>query len=381
MAEEGAVVIAPEAPAQPTPEQIQNQIGMAMAFDDPSLMPQIVDPVIPPVIPEPIDTAAVIAPASTPSDNEEVKDANDYLKEQLGFDDWETAKAEIEKLKTAPKKTEIEFADEQSKKIHELIRQGKTKEVSQYLQAQELLANVDTMNDEQKLKLYIKMQNPRFDKELIDDEYNSLYSINEDDFTDDPMKLRKERLRLEQRLENDVTKAQEYFSAYTQKIQLPDIQPPTVTIDEDYNAYKASIAAADEAYDNVTVPMVKALKETDIFLGFKVDDANNQMQFDVSLTPTKEDFEKARQDSLSLNQFLAKTCYDKDGKFLPKELLSMILLKQNFGSYAQSIARQAVNEERKRVIAKEAPNGSGSRDFNVNGDMTELQKQMQFALS
>ena len=378
-----------------TPEQIEFQGNMALAFDDQSLIPKVEEKADVPHEtlplgdqPSPPPTTPPVTPSVPTSEtDEEIIDANTYLKEQLGYDDWETAKAEIEKLRA---KQDLEFTDDQSKKIHELLRQGKIKEVVQFYQAQELLADSDSMNNEQKLKLYIKMQNPKFDNELIEDEYNALYVLDETDekLLDatsnevDPLKLRKERLRLEQRVDNDVAKAQEYFSQYKAKIQLPDTQPPApATVNEDFEAYKASNAKADETYNNVTVPGINALKESDVQLGFKVDDANNQMQFEVAIVPTKEDFDRAKQDSLSLTQFLAKTCYDKDGKFLPAQLQRMVLLTQNFDNYAQSIARQAVNEERRRVIAKETPNGNGGKDFNVNPEKTELQKRMEFALS
>lgn len=369
-----------------TPEQIEFQGNMALAFDDVSLIPKVEEnnngTPLPEISPE-IQPAPLAPPAQ--QSNEEIIDANAYLKEQLGWDDWETAKAELAKLKSNSPAKETEYPNDITKKIVNNLKAGNIKEVTAYLKAQELLEDSESMSNEQKLKLYIKMQNPKFDKELIEDEYNSLYTLSEDSLVElEPLAQRKARLKLEQRLDDDVVKAQEYFTQYSQKIQLSDIQPQTqtTTVDEDYEDYKASNAKANEIRDNLVIPGIKALKESDVQLGFKVEDSNNQMNFDVAITPTPEQFEKARQDSLSFNQFLTKTYYDKDGKFLPQQLQRMILLTQNFDNYAQSIARQAVNEERKRVIAKEAPNGSnGNRDYNVNPERTELQKQMDFALS
>lgn len=377
---------AQEAPVTLTPEQVEFQGNMALAFDDVSLIPKVEEnnngTPLPEISPE-IQPAPLAPPAQQP--NEEIIDANAYLKEQLGWDDWETAKAELAKLKSNSPAKETEYPNDITKKIVNNLKAGNIKEVTAYLKAQELLEDSESMSNEQKLKLYIKMQNPKFDKELIEDEYNSLYTLSEDSLVElEPLAQRKARLKLEQRLDDDVVKAQEYFTQYSQKIQLSDIQPQTqtATVDEDYEDYKASNAKANEIRDNLVIPGIKALKESDVQLGFKVEDSNNQMNFDVAITPTPEQFEKARQDSLSFNQFLTKTYYDKDGKFLPQQLQRMILLTQNFDNYAQSIARQAVNEERKRVIAKEAPNGSnGNRDYNVNPERTELQKQMDFALS
>ena len=359
--------------AQPTPEQIQISEFERMAFGGEKIISQ--EPISAPSTETPPTAATEITPA-TPA--EQVLDASDFLKTNFGWESIEAAKAELEKLRTTPTATaaEIAFANEESKKLHQLLKEGKTKEVRNYLEAQELMTGLDTMADEQKLKLYIKMQNPKFDSELVDDEYNSFYKLDEDNYLDDPMKLRKERLRMEQRKENDINKANEYFSTYKQKIELPDILPQQSVVNSDYEDYKASTAKSLEDYNNITVPGINSLKETDIQLKASINDANNQMQFDVSVVPEREDFEKARQNSLSVFDYLTKTCYDQSGKFLPDRLARMVLINDNFDKYARSIARQAVNAERKRVIATETRgNGSVQRDFNTTPvEQTELQK-------
>ena len=355
---------------QPAEQQVQLQEFERMAFGEHLQRQAPVNEEVATTTTEVAEQAATEAAVSV-----------DYLKE-LGFNSIEEAKAQIEELKqlknTQQTAVEIAFANEESKKLHQLLREGKTKEVKNYLEAQELLANVENMGDEQKLKLFIKMQNPRFDKELIDDEYNSLYKIDEDELIDDPMKLRKERLRMEQRLENDVAKAQEYFAQYKTKIELPDIEPPTLEVDKDYEAYKASNASAEDSYNKVVAPSLKSLKEADVPLTVSINDAGNKMQFDISIVPESADFEAARQDSLSLD--LLKTCYDKDGNFLPKNLQKLSLLANNFEKYAQSIARQAVNAERKRVIEEETKGGGSQRDFSTTyAEPTELQKLEKMA--
>lgn len=372
VAEQQAVVETPVL----TTEQVEFNQQMQYAFMDEPPAPQAEVVAETPVVQAAAvaeQVAEVIAPTV---------DYNKFIKETFEVDTVEEAKArwaELQALKDTPQTAkEIEFANEQSKKLHENLKAGNIKEVTAYLKAQELLESVDTMNSEQKLKLYIKMQNPKFDSELIDDEYKSLYTLNEDEFDAlEPLAQRKERLKLEQRLENDVLKAEEHFTTYKQKIQLPDIQPQQANIDADYEAYKASNAKVSENINNVLIPAIQSLKESDVKLGFKVQDPNNKMEFDIALAPTTEAFEKARQDSLSFDNFISRVCYDKDGNFLPQNVQRLILLNDNFDSYAQSIARQAVNAERVRTIAKEVPDaGSGGRDFNTVVERSEFQKEM-----
>lgn len=363
-----------------------------LAFGDP--LPAAATEAAAPAVTEtpaaPVGTVAV----PTETSQEEIVDDIVYLKQQLGYENWEDAKAEIEelrKLKTAPPKTEeVKFTNEESKKLYQYLREGKEDEVAKYISGRQILKDVDNKPDEDKLKLYIKLQNPLFDSELIEDEYNSLYTIDENDekFKNaegdtDQLKLRKEKLRIQQRIQNDAQKAQEYFSQYKTKIELPDIQPQQATVDEGYEEYKASTAKSVEVYNSVIAPAIKSLKESDVNLGISVNDESNQMKFDVAIVPEQTDFEKARQGALSVVDFLEKTCYDANGNFLPAKLQRLILLEQNFDKYAQSIARQAVNAERKRVIEKETPNNGVRRDYSVMTPevKTELDKHAQMAFS
>jgi hypothetical protein len=322
-----------------------------------------------------VETPEVVTPVIESGTN--VESANDFFKREFNWDSIDVAKQEIERLKSVkPSVAEQVFANEQTKKIYDHLKLGDLKSVKEYLQAQELLENLDTSPDEDKLKLYIQMQNPRFDKELVDDEYSSIYQLDEDSISD-PMQLRKEKLRLEQRIENDEKKAQEIFTQYRAKIELPEIHP-TATVDEGYEAFKASNAKAEETYNNIVVPTITSLKETDIPLSFSINDEKNKMNFEVNIIPESTDFEVARQDSLDLD--LLKTCYDKDGVFLPAKLQRLNLIARNFDKYAQSIARQAVNAERARVIASETTGSGGQRDFNVvSVEPTELQKMERMA--
>lgn len=365
-------------------EQMDIKALEALVFNEPQPASATNEPIAEPAtVVEP--TALVNEPVVTPVIEEaQILDPENYLKTTYGYGEQEL-KSLLQEYKTLKETSatpaEIKFADDQSKKIHELIRDGKTKEVKAFLEAQELLSNVDTMSSEQQLKLYIKMQNPRFDEELINDEYDSLYKIDEAKFMNDldevdQVKARKERIRLQQRVDNDVAKATEYFAAYKQKIQLPDIQPREAVIDEGYEAYKTSSVKQAEAYEKVIVPSVNALKETDVQMSFKVDDPNNQMNFDLTIVPDKTDFDNAKNASLDYGEFINQTFYDEKGNFLSKELAQAILLQRNIGKYAQSIARQAVNAERKRVIEKEATGGVSTKNYNVEmpNELREIEK-------
>lgn len=380
------------------PIDIQQQ--MAMAFNEPIPQPASQEPAAPAAdgpLPtaEPSDTA--ILPQSDPStitaageENVTYIDPNQYLKEHLGFDSVDAIKMHLQELQQkAQTPAEIKYANDEAKRWAEYFSAGKEDELYQSLHARQQVKNIDSLNDEQKLKLFIKMQNPLFDQELVDYQYQMHYGFDESKFKDedgnitDPMALKFAKLSALQKIQSDLGKATDFFGQYKSKIELPAIQPQAPqSIDDDYESYKASTAKSLEDYNNMIVPALKSLSEADLNMNFNINDPNNQMLFDFGIAVDKNDFDSARQDALNLHDWLNSSFYDEKGSFQPKNLVMATLLYKNFGKYAQSIARQAVNAERKRMIEKETPNGQLRRDFNIDpGVKNELDEQMKRAFA
>ncbi len=296
---------------------------------------------------------------------EEKKDEYPSFKE-LGFNSYEELKSEIERLKVAAnkpaEKIPYKYENENAEKIAALVNSGDYAGLKKWVDSQVLMSGIDNMNSEEKLKLYIKMQNPILsqDQELIDDEYNSTYKVNEDDF-DDPLALKREKLRKEQRIYNDLEKANEFFKNHSTKVQLPNISVPQEETDDfkEFKAQKESISKAYEYFENVISPSINALKEDDLKMVFELNEPKNQMQFRVSITPNKEHLADAKQKALDWDNYLRNTVYDKDGNFLANNAALLILRNERFGEYAQSAARQSVNAERARVVKAGIQNGNG----------------------
>lgn len=315
-------------------QQVIDPVLQALVFNEP----------IPQAAPEPTNqpTPDATPAAAEPTPDNDVVATDVFIKEHFGIDNYDTFKAEWEnyqKIKTTPApKAEHAFANDESKRIYAAITQGKTKEVRAYLEAQENLSTLDTMTDEQKLKMFIRMQNPLFDSELIDDEFVTQFAVDESKYKDDngtiidPLGLRKEKLRADQRRMNEVQKANDYFAQYKSKIELPEIQQTQPVVDQDYETYKASIAEDSKFIETIIAPALGSMKDTDINFNFNVTDQNNQMQFDVALAAEKEDFEKARTEALNYLKYISENFYDKDGKFLPDQVVQSICSNRTLAS-------------------------------------------------
>ena len=77
--------------------------------------------------------------------------------------------------------------------------------------------------------------------------------------------------------------------------------------------------------------------------------------------------------------FITQVAYDKDQNLRPTEMAKMVLLYKNFDKYAQSIARQAVNAERKRVVETEKGSSGVQRTPATEVVKNDFQKAMEYA--
>jgi hypothetical protein len=383
-------------------EQLSIEQLQAFAFNEPLPTPTA-EAVT--TINEPTNPTVPASVAETPATSEEeIVDDIVYLKQQLGFEDWESAKAALEeyqRLKSTPQTpAEQTFANEQTKKVYQYLKEDKIDDVLKVYDAQRkitkvLSAGVTKENAADIIKLKMELsQNDLvvpLTQEEIEFQYKQEYtypkepvqraSEDEDEFNERHDEWKERVSFIEQRKMIAAKMAMSDIDKLKAKIELSDIQP-TKVVDQDFEDYKASNAKSIEDYNTIVAPAIKALKESDVSLGFNVNDANNQMQFDIAITPDPQDFEKAKQDALSVLNFLNKTCYDQSGKFLPSKLQRLILLEQNFEKYGYAIAKQAVNAERKRVIEKDTAGNGIRRDYSITPEVkTELDKHAQMAFS
>lgn len=389
--------------AQLTPE-IQQHLAMAFGEPQASVAPpaETTAPIVADQSPITGDQPPVNTTPSTSTPNQSINqpaseeldiiDPNEYLKQNLGYENWDAAKAAIQRLKEleqqATTPAEIKFANEEAKRWMEYFTAGKENELREALNARHQVSSIDTMNDEQKIKLFIKMQNPLYQQQHIDYVFKKEYGFDESQFKDeegnitDPMGLDFARINALQKVQNDLAKANDFFATYKSKIELPEInQTGGAAINTGIQEDKAGTAKLEETYNNVIAPSLKALTEADLGMSFNIDDAQNQMKFDLGITIDKDDLEAAREKALYFRDWVETSFYDDKGNFQPKKLARAILLEANFDKYVQSAARQAVNAERKRMIEKETGLGE-RRQFNVDpAVMTELQQKMELAFS
>lgn len=370
-------VVTTETQVAPTPEQLQVQEFERMAFGG-----------TPPAAQQEATTANEEPATATTTDAAQV--TVDYLKE-LGYDSLEVAKAEIEalrQLRTSPPSAAFKFENEESERLARAINEN-PKEAFKILEKQERIdslvaLDVNKDNAADIIKFAMTLDNPEdLSKEEIEFQYKQDYTApkepvqkateDEEEFAERHNEWKEKVETIEMKKIIAAKMAKPKIAAAKQKIVLPNTSP--TQDDEDYKSYKASLQSDLEFEKTVLIPSIQALTEDKIKIAIDVNDANNKMQFGVSITPDKADFDAAKQDAVNFDKFVASILYDKDNKFTPENQALAIMKIKHFDKYMQSAARQAVNAERARVLAEETKGGGSQRDFNTtHAEPTELQK-------
>lgn len=354
---------------------------------------------VPPADTPPVDTAPTdLPPTDTPpidappTDTSpiEIVDADEYAI-SLGYKSWEELKEDVPQLKqlkeSAPKP--IEYANEESKKVHELLLAGKVKEVKAIYDLQERLENVDNLTPAEKIKLHIEQTNKHYKKADIEDVFEERYTYPEKPIKgeledDDEFAQREERYKaqvekIDRRIERDSYTAAEELSKLKQEIKLPDIPiTPNSELDE-FNAYKEQQQRVSDDHKAIS-ELVSKLSENDFTYKQNFNDEAKKVSFEVSYKADKEGFDKAKNAAINYLDFLSNTYYKEDGSPLVDKLTSDIYKIQNFDKMMTEGINQAVNATMLQMARNQKNIGDGfQRNFTqVEPDMVQKLKEQVF---
>lgn len=344
----------------------------------PSAEPKQTDAVVEPtaIIPD-TKIPDTPAPAALP-----VIDENIFIKEKLGYETWEDAKKDIEALKTkASTPAQIEYANEQSKLLHEAIVAGKTDEVFDILNTQKQLASVDTMKPVEAIKLQIAQTNKHFKQIDVEDVFEEKYSYpekpvkgeleEEEDFAPRETKWKEAKEKIDRRIERDGATAKTELSKLAAELKLPEIQ----------KAAPANTAApADEAalaeFQKLDKQEYSKISPKDISMVFKFSDEASKLAFDINYEPEKEKFDESIAEASDLSKFFAKF-YDKDGSPDRNKQAKAIYAANNIDSIVSEAIVQAVNQERIRALKSQKNIGDGTQRNYTLPPVSEIDRLKQ----
>ena len=235
-------------------------------------------------------------------------------------------KAELESKLTSMSPADL---DENSKVIYDYIREGKLKELNDFLSVQ--TQDYSSKPQDQLIAEYLKAQNPEWTNEDIEDEMSSTYGLglDEDLLTD------QERRAYGRKLKADAKEALQFFESKKSEIKLPDLNPKSnepvidqaelqAQAEEAYKQWESSVSESMKDFNKISI----ALKE------------NEQFDFAVGedvANPLIEDMKMLGKD---VSVFF-KPYISEDGKVNARKLAEDMAFLRN----KEAIVRSAVTQQ------------------------------------
>ena len=210
----------------------------------------------PPVIEPKAEANVVTLPATPPTppvtakQEEEIVDVKEWVKREYGWDDPEIGKKELEELRQLKSKTpqEIKFANEESERVFNYLKEGKEDEVYAHLDKKRKLSSADKLSAADAIKLNIAQKNQHYSAADVQDVYEEFYSTqpkpvkgeDEEDaeFNQKLATWQDHADRIARKIERDGVAAKQDLVKMQSELILPDIKKEVVQPQSDSEALK-----------------------------------------------------------------------------------------------------------------------------------------------
>lgn len=335
-----------------------------------------------------VETAAEAVDATGKEKKEDVVvDTAEPLKQNLGYDDWETAKKEIEELRQLKEKpptpAEIKFANEESEKLFKALQEGNEDVVFESLSRKrefERLQKLDITNTSDaeqiiKANLKLKYKDNGLSSAEIEDIFNEQYAKpakpqQQIDQTDEEYEavvkdweLRSESL--DKRMIRDAKIAKTEVIQLQSQIVYPDI--PTKENQGNAGLSQEDLAALDKAKNSLLTSAEAFMKS---FNGFQATVKDKDVEIPVSYDLSKDEktnLEKVVKDfaenGLDANTIFASRWLTEEGSINTERMIRDLALLMNGEKISQKYVNDAANK-RLELYLKDKKN------INVNGAVT-----------
>lgn len=343
------------APAELNPFSTSSWSEMGQQPDAPAAVPE--NNTEPPQQPANTDPAP---PAVTEDDEYETLDVSDYLKREFSVTDINDLKREREEyqaLKQQASKPAVEFANEQSKQIYELIREGKSAEVKKYLETQELLneysaVDVTKDNADSVLRVGMKIKYPNLSDTEIDFKLRQDYpsyrqpvqsdTETDEDFSERMAEFEQAKKDTEMRKVIEAKLLQPDLNKAKANIVLPEIAKPepvqeTVPqelLEQQQKRRNDFLNALESNYAKVEGFSTKVKDESvEIPVDFKIPD-----EAKVALK------ERLQTEGFDINQFIDSRWFDENGNARINQIFNDLYLLENTDKVLAGVANNAATK-------------------------------------
>jgi len=281
----------------------------------------------------------------------------------------EPAKAEPSKNDVQqPEVKPFEWNNDFAKTVYDKLVSKDISELADMLYEQKVLSNLDSMSDEDVVKLHMAYQYPDLTPDEIEEEFNAKYKvenkIDEDMMSEEEIaharkQMEKEQKSLNRELKKLVREAKDGLGEMKKDIDFPDIlsqiqQASQQPVSDD--AISQILAKQQEeqqaAYLEARSVFVQSIEDgLKNFDGFSVNYKDEDVQFDGKYNLTQED-KAALQGTLKdfdLEGFYGNR-YFKDGRYDTKQLAEDVYFLQNRDKIVNAMVTQAVSKAKADIL-------------------------------
>lgn len=342
--------------------------------------------------------------ASVPQQNndegEEVVDADEWLKSNFGWDNADSAKAELEELRklreSASTKEEIKFANEASEKFYDLLKEGKEDDLYNFLQEKKKIEKLTSSDvDDNVAAEIIKLNMQKKYKDLTESEieykFNKQFGVpakpvQQDIETDDEYQERLSNweskvkdIKTEMMIEAKLAKPE--LERLKSELTLPDIKRES----NSQEPTQEELAAQAKFVDSFKESAKNALNSFD---GFNVSVKDEEVDIPLSYAVSQE--EKAAiqaqinlfaESNFDANAILADRWLNENGELNTNQVIKDLALLQSDGKVTQKFANDAASKRLAEHIRRTSNISVSSRThqqtFNPE-QKSDYDKQVEF---
>lgn len=335
------------------------------------------------------------------NEEEEIVDADEWLKNNFGWENAESAKTELEELRklreSATTKEEIKFANEASEKFYRLLQEGKEDDVYNFLQEKKriekltsselddnLAAEVIKMNMQKKYKdLTASEIEYKFNKQFgvpakpvqqdveTDDEYQQRLSNWEDKVRD---------IKTEMMIEAKLAKPE--LERLKSELTLPDIKGLS---EGSQGPSQEELAAHEKLVNSFKDSARNALNTFD---GFNVSVKDEEVDIPLSYAISQEEkgviaqqIERFADSNFDANAILAERWLTDDNQLNTAQMIKDLALLQSEGKINQKFVNDAASkrlaEHIKRTSNISVTSRTPQQTFNPE-QRTDFDKQVEY---
>lgn len=337
------------------------------------------------------ETVTTPAQETTPIDDTELVDANEYLKSTLGLNDWDEAKKVVEEYRQLKEKRgEFNFANDASKQLFEYLKEGKEDELYKFLSEKKKVEKLTTAEVNETIaadivKFAWSKKYSSLTPEQIDYKFNKQFGIPKEPVqyeleSDDEFAARKSEwqakvneVKMDLMIEANLAKPD--IEKFKTELILPEIKGDN----------KAAEPSPEdrEAFEKAKLSFLQSAKDVvDKFNGFEASVKDKDVEYSVNYAASQEEktfvnnkIQEFAESNFDANALLAERWLSDDGSSLNVEqMVKDLSMLYNSDKVYQKMVTEAANKRIEAYLKEKKQINVGEQTVNRTSQIGQPEK-------